>query len=86
MELRNASTAAWSPKILSGRGLFFGLMTKVCLLMLDLIFSVANLSSARARIPSDLLALAHDPHHGVKRPSSVRSNLRPDRSEVMKLR
>ena len=39
----HASAAACSPRTLSGRGQFFGVMTKVCLLMLDLIFSVGSI-------------------------------------------
>src|SRR5215470_19396140 len=37
------STAACSPRTLSGRGQFFGVMTKGCLLMVDLIFSVGSI-------------------------------------------
>jgi len=37
-------------------------------------------------VPGDLLALAHDPHHHAKRPSSGRRNLSPEQPEVMKLR
>ena len=46
----------------------------------------AHLSFPDVSIPGDLLALAHDPHHDAKHPSSRRRNLSPNWPEVMKLR
>ena len=43
MELRRCQHRGVLSGTLSGRGQFFGVMTKVCLLMLDLIFSVGSI-------------------------------------------